>query len=651
MHSGHLFGALLLSVALLAALACAPEAPGEVAREDLPAAAGPEESRPADPPALAAGGQLDVAQEAVVPVVEDAPPTKEPALERPLASGQEAAREEPVAPQEKPSAADLEARAADEKANAAVVIDKKNAEVRIPCRFVNPTRQIEVFACHNLGPTHETVVEFDATGGRILQALQDIGCRSTAYWNGTMPGDFLRNQGDRLLVLVRWSHKGKKFELPAEAMLTDGDTGFPSFIRGFSFSAGPVEGARGMGVSRIAEITLGATQRERAVFSLLSHPTTLNGQKGAEGLAPCRALQPWSFAPLVNTDQVVDLPELVESRVAAEIIFRRVKSESELLRYTGSIASGRGLAARAELYKDLEPIALKIDSLKKSYEEILVGIAGLISLDITQLPEESRQELSARGGMLRALGGWYCSRIQHEYFRLYLAQEKYRLGWLRGQKPAEDKDGAYAGILKLAELRVESGLRYEVDIAEQEARLAASRLAGAAIAQESSLLELDRSQRLVGYQLNDMERRKAGFDPSEDAYLLKLLGEELRRVTTTFTVLAARVELGKGFLEEIRSRRDGTWPEASVCVQLRRDLAFETLYHSTLATRLISIDENIRWEEGDSDDGEDGVTEKEKAAAVKLAGLRKDRKSLEATADKAKADLDKLLARVKETCK
>ena len=641
----------MLSVASLAPLACAPEAPGEVAKEDLPAAAGPEESRPADPPPLVAEEELEAVREAAVPVVEDAPPAKEPAPERPPVAGQETAQEEPEAPQEKLSAADLEAQAADEKANAAVVIDKENAEVRIPCRFVNPTRQIEVFACHNLGPTHETVVEFDATGGRILQALQDIGCRSTAYWNGTMPGDFLRNQGDRLLVLVRWSHKGKKFELPAEAMLTDGDTGFPSFIRGFSFSAGPVEGARGTGVSRIAEITLGATQRERAVFSLLSHPTTLNGQRGAEGLPPCRALQPWSFAPLVNTDQVVDLPELVESRVAAEIIFRRVKSESELLRYTGSIASGRSLAARAELYKDLEPIALTIDSLKKSYEEILVGIADLISLDITQLPEESRQELSARGGMLRALGGWYCSRIQHEYFRLYLAQEKYRLTWLRGQKPAEDTDGAYAGILKLAELRVEGGLRYEVDIAEQEVRLAESRLAGEAIAQKSSLLELDRSQRLVGYQMNDMERRKAGFDPSEDAYLLKLLGEEMRRVTTAFTVLAARVELGKGFLEEIGARKDGSWAEASVCVQLRRDLAFETLYHSTLATRLISIDENIRWEEGDSDDGEDGVTEKEKAAAVKLAGLRKDRKSLEATADKAKADLDKLLARVKETCK
>ena len=132
---------------------------------------------------------------------------------------------------------------------------------------------------------------------------------------------------------------------------------------------------------------------------------------------------------------------------------------------------------------------------------------------------------------------------------------------------------------------------------------------------------------------------------------MKLLGEEMRRVTTAFTVLAARVELGKGFLEEIGARKDGSWAEASVCVQLRRDLAFETLYHSTLATRLLSIDENIRWEEGDSDDGEDGVTEKEKAAAVKLAGLRKDRKSLAATAAKAKANLEKLLARVKESCK
>jgi hypothetical protein len=253
--------------------------------------------------------------------------------------------------------------------------------------------------------------------------------------------------------------------------------------------------------------------------------------------------------------------------------------------------------------------------------------------------------------MLQALGGWYCSRIQHEYFRLYLEQEKYRLSWLRQQKPAEDKDGDYAGLLRLAELRLESGLRYEVDIAEQEARLAESRLAGAAIAQESSLLELDRSQRLVGYQVSDLERRKAGLDPSEDAYLLKLLGEEMRRVTTALTVVAARVELCKGFLEEIRTRQAGTWAAASACVQLRRELAFETLYHSTLATRLIAIDENIRWEEGDADDGEDGLTEKEKAAAGKLAGLRKDRKSMEATVGKAKAGLDKLLAKIKETCK
>ena len=67
--------------------------------------------------------------------VPGAPPAKEPALERPPASGQEAPLEEPGAPQEKPSAADLEAQAADEKANAAVVIEKDRKGSRVSCKI------------------------------------------------------------------------------------------------------------------------------------------------------------------------------------------------------------------------------------------------------------------------------------------------------------------------------------------------------------------------------------------------------------------------------------------------------------------------------------------------------------------------------------
>ena len=450
---------------------------------------------------------------------------------------------------------------------------------------------------------------------------------------------------------MRWSHKGKEIELPAEAMLTDGETGFASFVRGFSFSAGPVDKARdGGGISRIAEITLGATQRERAVFSLLSHPTTLNGQGGTQGLAPCRALQPWSFAPLINTALVGDLPGLIESRAPAEVIFRRVRSESELLRYTRSIVSRRGEDDRLQLYESLEPVAGKIDSIKKSYEEIVAEIADLISLDISQLPEQCREDFAARGVMLQALGAWYCAVLQHEYFRLYLKQEKFRLAWLRTRKPGKDDAEDYARVLRLAELRVESGLEYEVKIAGQEASQASTRLHAESFSQAARLLELFRARELTGYQLADMGRRKAGLDATEDAYLLRLLGEDELRARIFFAVLEARIELAESFQNELQSRTNETWAKNSTCIRLRGALAMEKLFHSRLTSRLLAIDENIRWEEGDSDDGEEGVSEKEKAAKEKLARLQKERKSLEATASDAKAKLDKLAMKVKETC-
>ena len=207
----------------------------EVGKEPPPAKVESPEATPQEAAAPASPPENTEAE----PVAEAAPAAE------PVAVQEEKVPAEKLPAPAEPTAEEEAARLADEKANQAVVTDKEKAEVRVPCRFVNPTRQIEVFACHNMGPTHETVVEFDATGGRILAALQEIGCRSTSYWNGTSPGDFLRNQGDRVLVLVRWSHKGKKNELPAEAMLTDGETGFASFVRGFSFSAGQVTGPDG----------------------------------------------------------------------------------------------------------------------------------------------------------------------------------------------------------------------------------------------------------------------------------------------------------------------------------------------------------------------------------------------------------------------
>src|SRR5690606_23301655 len=133
-------------------------------------------------------------------------------------------------------------RAQEEKdAAAGVEIDRERLEVRVPSSFVNPSRQIEVFACHRTGPTHETVLKFDVDGNTLYRALLAIGCRPTDIWNATSPSDFLRNQGDRILLLVRWEENGKVREAPAEFLLEEGDTGWLAFLRGFSFSAFDVE--------------------------------------------------------------------------------------------------------------------------------------------------------------------------------------------------------------------------------------------------------------------------------------------------------------------------------------------------------------------------------------------------------------------------
>ena len=67
-----------------------------------------------------------------------------------------------------------------------IQIDIEAGEVSIPCLFVNPTQRLEVFACHNSGPTHETVLAFREIGEDIYTALLELGFRSPdSFWNVT----------------------------------------------------------------------------------------------------------------------------------------------------------------------------------------------------------------------------------------------------------------------------------------------------------------------------------------------------------------------------------------------------------------------------------------------------------------------------------
>ena len=532
-----------------------------------------------------------------------------------------------------------------------VAVDREKVEIRLPCRFVSSTRQIEVFACHTRGPTHETVVEFDATGAQLYRALLQIGCRPTDHWNATSPSDFLRNQGDRVLVLVRWEWDGKTHELPAEAMLVDGQTGFSSFVRGFSFSGpGAVDGIDASqeaprdtegneaqppsprGIPRVVEISLGATRRQRAVFSLLSHPTSLRGETVAPGGVRTRALQYWSFPPMVSPLVLPDLRRLVEEQPAATLIFRRLASELELIRYVRSIAALRGEERRLELYSRLEPLARTIDTLKTRYENDAKQIKDLLERDKTAYYGDSARELENRGEMLRRRGQWLCARIQELYFKLYGEQQKFEVEQLRLDKNLP------ADVFEQARAMSDDGLLYEVRIAAKETERAEGRLREFRLEQEIWSLELSREDRWCDVRVADSKARIAMLAPDQD-YVKTLRVEELRGLEIEKQAVGFRRALCEALILEIDGFLAGTLDSQEEALSLRRQTAEAGLKIVKLESDLLAVDDSIRWNKGDLESEFPEIRDK---ARQKLPESRRRKAQLELAVKKARETLQEL---------
>lgn len=582
-------------------------------------------------------------------------------------------------------------------------VDRERSEVRVPVLFVNPSRQIEVFACHRRGPTHETVLKFDTDGQALYDALRAIGCRVTDAWNATSPSDFLRNQGDRVLVLVRWEHDGEMRELPAEFLLEDGETGFISFLRGFSFSAFDVEayaaavreareesqgdgdeGAEGEEEARgedagaatrgrilrpnqgagidgdepqddeqapppfeaegplergevpqAVEITLGATRRERATFSLLIHPTSLRGTPPVEGAPPTRALQYWTLPPVVSAHTLPELQELVRRQVPATLVFRRIESELEILDYARSAVSRIGESRRLPLYDELAPIARRIDALKALYRADVDEIQSLLALDREAFLPETYVEFESRGEMLRRRGQWLCASIQELYFTMYLRQQEFEVEALRGSAPASPEE--------IERLRVltESGLRYEVEIAEKERVREAASLAALRTTEEIRRLELARDRDLYQAKKREILARieKLAADPNS-AYIVSLLREDVARVDNLLGALGWRERYQDATLEELRVALEGDLTQEAARLTRLRKTATEGLRLAKLRMDLIDLDESIRWYRRDLED--ESVSERHAEARQKLDELGKERADLVSRIEAAERELQNL---------
>ena len=524
-----------------------------------------------------------------------------------------------------------------------IEVDRARGEVRFPCLFVNPERLIEVFACYKSGPTHETVVKFDVSGPAIYRALLEAGCRNASYWNGTSPDDFSKNQGDRLLVLVRWKYLGEETELPAEAMLLEGETGFSSFVRGFSFSArGAQRSADGEPTSGIpvsVEVTLGATQRERPSYSLLSHPTN------------SARVEPWMLPPQIDTRALDHHRELVEEGVPATLILRRVRSETDLIAYARSAAQKAGLTDRLLLYDRLLPIAREIDALKGEYEGLLVSIRKLLSQNDVEKERtvEEKKALEAEGKGLLRRGHWLCTRIEERYLTWFSLEEEFKASWIekRSELPAEVRQEAL--------YLTRDGFLFEPKIAAKEVEIAALDLSGEgesaadrkilreALQKEIEALMLERTRRRAEAQLRVVESRLHETEAS-DPYTSRLFQEDKLQLGAMLRSLRIKARIVAGEITERRRASWGSGIQRKERILRERSLDREELDIIKLEEELLKGLEDIRWLENDL---ESNIPERSQNAKRALQEAQKKKAELEKKIDEAKRALEKKRAQGK----
>ena len=470
-------------------------------------------------------------------------------------------------------------------------------DVVLKAFFVNPTQRIEVAACHRTGPLHETIVAFEEAGDALYERLLKNGFRPPRFWNATGKDELRRHLGDRAIVHLEWKSTDGVVSYPIDCLLREIDTGFPLFIRGFTFAAEkrPMGDPPENRVPRSVEFTIGDPTRRGSVSTILFHPQDLD------------ALTHWVAPVEVSPKVVAGLPDLSENRVEAAIVIRRVRSEVELIDVAKSVRASQ--PEWQAMLESLRPLAQRIDVLKEQYEKRVKEIEGLIGAGGT--PDEATK--AAQVAMLVRQGRLDVAQIYETYLDLFEVQEKFKVRML-----SERRELA-ADIREFVRARYTHGFAYEPrlaalqrQIAEIEAKgsklTAADALLIDALKADAQRLPIERQIYWASDALREVEARVSA---ESDAYTRALFLDEKLRINSDLREFGAIIELRKLEAEEARARAEGRLVAAD-SISSRRQRAELQLALADLEKKLVDVDADVRRTQAELEWADENENPKEK---------------------------------------
>jgi len=495
-----------------------------------------------------------------------------------------------------------------------VEVDRERGEVRIHAWFVQPTRVLEVFACHESGPVWETVLAFDAGGEEIYEALRAVGFRGPEYWNLGSGNDLRLVGGDRAVIWLRWEVGRQVREIPAEDILLAEGTGEPLFVRGFSFAAKRVllGDPPKLAIPTAVEFTIGGTSRQGAVFSMLYHANDL-----AE-------MVNWLPAPEVNMKMIPETS--LGAKAPCTLIIRRLKREQDLVELALRLESSPERRAVREIQR---PIAIRIDSLKGQFREATEKIRATLEVheSRTDMSEGERILIFRRTRTEVAHRNRLAHEIREQYLRLWDCEENHKYRKLKNDPHLDSDRKAWV------EMAYRNGFRFELAIAEKRREIAALAeddaggsveqrgLLQKALLKEIEVIQQERERRWGKFRLEVETRPKLkSLDPREDVYLIRLFREQELRDLASMRKFRAEVESGWTEARRLRAQAKGTLEGIRGEIEKSQKQAESIMILAKAELYRVELMEKIRWAE--HEDSGDRITR-----------LRKD---LEQTLEKVK---------------